>query len=42
MPEGWQYRSYILDEELQVPTIDGKAHMVTDEYLNTYQRIPAG
>lgn len=40
MPEGWQYRSYILEEELQVPTIDGTAHMVTDEYANTYQRIP--
>ena len=40
LPDGWQFRSYVLEEELKLPTVDGIAEMVTDDFSNTYQRIP--
>ncbi len=40
LPSGWTFRSYVLEEELRLPTVDGIAEMVSDEFSNTYQRIP--
>lgn len=36
MPEGWSYRSRILDEELVVDTSDHLATVTQDEFENTY------
>jgi hypothetical protein len=40
LPDGWLFRSYVLEEELRLPTVDGIAEMVTDDFSNSYQRIP--
>lgn len=36
LPEGWSYRSRILEEELVVDTTDHDATVVQDEFENTY------
>jgi hypothetical protein len=36
LPEGWTYRSRILDEELVVDTTDHLATVLQDEFENTY------
>ena len=36
LPEGWTYRTRILDEELVVDTSDHVATVLQDEYENTY------
>jgi hypothetical protein len=36
LPEGWIYRSRILDEELVVDTTDHDATVIQDEFENTY------
>jgi hypothetical protein len=36
MPEGWAFRTRILDEDLVVETIDADAAVLTDELKNTY------
>jgi hypothetical protein len=36
MPEGWSYRSRILDEELLVDTTGQMATVIQDEFENTY------
>ena len=36
MPEGWSYRSRILDEELVVDTTGQMATVIQDEFENTY------
>ena len=36
LPEGWTYRSRILDEELVVDTTDHIATVLQDEFENTY------
>lgn len=38
LPEGWQYRARVVDEDLIVRTQDGLAHIVLDEFENNYQR----
>ena len=40
LPPGWRFRSYILDEALQLPSVDGIARVVTDNLENTYQLLP--
>lgn len=40
LPDGWKFRSYVLEEELRLQTVDGIAEMVTDDFSNSYQRIP--
>ena len=40
LPDGWQFRSYVLEKQLRLPTVDGVAEMVTDDFSNSYQRIP--
>ena len=36
MPEGWSYRSRILDEELVIDTTDHMATVLQDEFENSY------
>lgn len=36
VPEGWAFRTRILDEDLVVETLDADAAVVTDELKNTY------
>ena len=36
LPQGWTYRSRILDEELVVDTTDHDATVIQDEFENTY------
>ena len=36
MPEGWRYRTRILDEELVIDTTDHPATALPDELENTY------
>ena len=38
MPEGWTYRTRVLDEELVVDTSATLATVVQDEFENTYTR----
>lgn len=37
LPEGWQYRTRVLDADLQVTAVDGLATVVQDDVGNTYQ-----
>ena len=39
-PKGWHYRSRILNANL-VAQSTGVAHVIQDEFQNTYQRLPA-
>lgn len=34
--EGWSYRVKVLDEDLTIRAVDGKAHLVQDELENSY------
>lgn len=38
LPAGWQYRSHILDRDL-VLRANGTAHVVQDDFQNSYQRV---
>ncbi|WP_441286847.1 hypothetical protein ACSRUE_31655 [Sorangium sp. KYC3313] len=38
LPDGWAFRTRVLDEELEVEAVDGLAVVVQDELGNTYQR----
>jgi hypothetical protein len=38
MPAGWEYRVRILDEDACFQ-IRGEAHIIQDEFRNTYQRV---
>lgn len=38
LPAGWTYRARILDEDSKL-TADGKAYIINDELLNTYQKM---
>jgi hypothetical protein len=38
LPDGWEYRTRNLDENLTVRARDGIAHVVLDEFENNYQR----
>lgn len=40
LPAGWQFSSEVLESPLLVPTVDGTAEMLTDDFSNTYQLIP--
>ncbi len=39
-PEGWTYRSYVTEQQFLVPTDNGEATVLEDNFLNTYQQIP--
>jgi len=36
LPSGWKYRVSILDRDLTIEAIDGVAHIMQDEFQNTY------
>ena len=38
LPDGWTYRARVLDEDSKL-TADGKAYIINDELLNTYQKM---
>ena len=40
LPQGWQYRTRTLDEDLVIENVAGKAYVIQDELKNTYQRKP--
>ena len=40
LPEGWSFRSYVLEQTLELPAVDGIARVVTDNFSNTYQLLP--
>jgi hypothetical protein len=39
-PRGWVFRTRVLTADLEVPAVDGVAHIVQDDFENTYQRAP--
>ena len=40
LPEGWTYSSYILEGSLDLPSVAERAQVITDEFANTYQKLP--
>jgi hypothetical protein len=38
LPSGWSFRSRVLSADLEVPAMDGVAHIVQDDLANTYQQ----
>jgi hypothetical protein len=38
LPAGWKYRTRTLESELKVPAVNGMAHVVQDDFENTYQQ----
>lgn len=40
LPDGWSFHVILLDEDAELPSVDGIAEVITDELGNTYQRIP--
>jgi hypothetical protein len=40
LPPGWSFSTRVLEETLELLTVDGIAEVVTDDLNNTYQRIP--
>ena len=39
LPAGWEYRPRQLTSELVVGTPGGEAHIIQDDFQNTYQRL---
>jgi hypothetical protein len=39
-PSGWKFRTRVLEAELRVPAVDNVAHIVQDDFENTYQQEP--
>jgi len=42
LPEGWSFATRRLTEDLNLPTVAGIAEVITDDFGNTYQRVPDG
>ena len=40
LPDGWRFRSRVLDSRLIVDTKDRDAVVIQDEFQNTYSRLP--
>ncbi len=40
LPPGWKYRTRMLDEDLVIQNVGGKAYVIQDDLKNTYQRKP--
>lgn len=38
LPDGWAFRTRVIDEKLEVEAVDGLAVVVQDDFGNTYQR----
>ena len=39
-PSGWKFRTRVLDAELRVSAVENVAHIVQDDFENTYQQEP--
>jgi hypothetical protein len=39
LPDGWEYKISILTKNLALPSVDDKAHIIQDKYLNTYMLL---
>lgn len=42
LPAGWSFATRRLTEDLELPTVGGIAEVITDDFGNTYQRVPDG
>lgn len=42
LPDGWSFATRRLTEDLELPTVGGIAEVITDDFGNTYQRVPDG
>jgi hypothetical protein len=42
LPEGWKFRTKVLDEDLTIKAVDGIAHIVQDDLENTYDLCADG
>lgn len=40
--EGWKFRTAVLDQELKIVAVEGKAHLVQDELENSYDGCTPG
>jgi hypothetical protein len=40
--EGWKFRTVILDQDLTIKAVEGKAHLVQDELANSYDGCTPG
>jgi len=40
LPEGWSFQVVLLEDDFELLTVDGIAEVITDDFTNTYQRIP--
>ena len=40
LPAGWSFHVILLEENSELATVDGIAEVITDDFGNTYQRIP--
>jgi uncharacterized protein (DUF1330 family) len=40
LPQGWSFHVILLGEDFELPTVEGIAEVITDDFGNTYQRIP--
>ena len=40
LPPGWRFETRILEENFALDSVDGIAEVVTDDFSNTYQRVP--
>lgn len=42
LPDGWSFKTLVLEEDLNVSTTDGSTMVVQDDLRNTYQILPDG
>ncbi|MEM8500459.1 MAG: haloalkane dehalogenase [Pseudomonadota bacterium] len=42
LPSGWSFATRRLTDDLDLPTVGGIAEVITDDFGNTYQRVPDG
>jgi hypothetical protein len=40
LPHAWKYRTRMLDEDLVIQNVGGKAYVIQDELKDTYQLKP--
>ncbi len=40
LPSGWSFHVVLLEEDSELLTVDGIAEVITDDFGNTYQRVP--
>ncbi|MEP5570049.1 MAG: DUF1330 domain-containing protein [Halioglobus sp.] len=40
LPEGWSFHVALVKDDFELLTVDGIAEVITDDFGNTYQRVP--